>query len=42
MNVGRNLAIGCLVLVLVILAGGLLDRPAAQTKPEGEMWWPST
>jgi peptide/nickel transport system substrate-binding protein len=39
MNVRRNLAIGCLPLVLVILAGGLLDRPAAQTKPEGEMRW---
>ena len=39
MNVRRNLAIGCLSLVLVILAGGLLDRPAAQTKPEGEMRW---
>jgi peptide/nickel transport system substrate-binding protein len=39
MNVRRNLAIGCLALVLAILAGCLLDRPAAQTKPEGEMWW---
>jgi peptide/nickel transport system substrate-binding protein len=39
MNVGRNLAIGCLALVLVILAGGLLNRPAAQTKLEGEMRW---
>ena len=35
----RRLAIGCLALVFVCLAGGLFDRPAAQTKPEGEMRW---
>ena len=34
-----RLAIGCLALVFVCLAGGLFDRPAAQTKPEGEMRW---
>src|SRR5215470_13880537 len=39
MNVGRSLAIGGLALVLVIAAGGLLDRPAAENKPEGEMRW---
>jgi hypothetical protein len=39
MNVRRYLAIGGLALVLVILAGDLLDQPAAQTKPEGEMRW---
>src|SRR5256885_15036395 len=35
----RRLAIGCLALVFVCLAGGLFDRPAAQAKPEGEMRW---
>ena len=35
----RRLAIGCLALVFVCLAGGLFDRPAAQTKPQGEMRW---
>ena len=35
----RRLAIGCLALVFVCLAGGLFDRAAAQTKPEGEMRW---
>jgi peptide/nickel transport system substrate-binding protein len=39
MNDKRHLAIGCLALVFVLLAGGLLDQPAAQTKPEGEMRW---
>src|SRR4030095_5345414 len=35
----RNLALGCLALVLALLAGGLIGRPAAQTKPEGGMRW---
>src|SRR5512132_2277241 len=35
----RNLALGCLALVLALLAGGLIGRPAAQTRPEGEMRW---
>ena len=39
MNDKRRLAIGCLALVFALLAGGLFDQPAAQTKPEGEMRW---
>ena len=39
MNDKRRLAIGCLALVFALLAAGLLDQPAAQTKPEGEMRW---
>jgi peptide/nickel transport system substrate-binding protein len=35
----RRLATGCLTVVLVLLAGALLDQPTAQTKPEGEMRW---
>ena len=35
----RRLAIGSLALVFGCLAGGLLDRSAAQIKPEGEMRW---
>jgi hypothetical protein len=38
-NDTRRLALGCVALVVAILAGGLLDRPAAQNKPEGEMRW---
>jgi len=34
MNAQRRLAIGCLALALVFIAGGVLDRPAAQTKPK--------
>src|SRR5262247_2269694 len=39
MTFRRRLSIGCAVLVMALLAGGLLDRPAAQVKPEGEMRW---
>src|SRR2546425_1940921 len=39
MNDQRRLAVGCVVLVLLLLAGGLLDQGAAQAKPEGEMRW---
>jgi peptide/nickel transport system substrate-binding protein len=39
MNDKRRVAVGCVVLVLVLLAGGLLDQAAAQAKPEGEMRW---
>src|SRR5262245_37353982 len=39
MNDKRRLTIGCVVLVMALLAGGLLERPAAQNKPEGEMRW---
>src|SRR6267143_2487608 len=39
MNDRRRLAIGGLALVFVFLADGLLERSAAQTKPEGEMRW---
>jgi ABC-type transport system substrate-binding protein len=39
MNDTRRLVLGCVALVLVLLAGGLLDQAAAQTKPEGEMRW---
>ena len=35
----RNLALGCLALVVILLAGGLVDRAAAQNKPDGEMRW---
>src|SRR5437867_7253356 len=35
----RRLALGSLALVFALLAGGLLDRSAAQNKPEGEMRW---
>src|SRR5678810_587783 len=38
MTYSRNLALGCIALVVILLAGGL-DRPAAQNKPEGEMRW---
>jgi len=39
MNDKRRLAVGCVVLVFGLLAGGLLDQGAAQAKPEGEMRW---
>ena len=39
MNDKRRLALGSLALVFALLAGGLLDRSAAQNKPEGEMRW---
>jgi peptide/nickel transport system substrate-binding protein len=39
MTFKRNLALGCLALVAILLAGGLVDRAAAQNKPEGEMRW---
>ena len=39
MNDKRRLAVGCVVVVLALLAGRLLDQGAAQTKPEGEMRW---
>jgi peptide/nickel transport system substrate-binding protein len=39
MNDKRRVAVGCVVLVLVLLAGGLLDQAAAQAKPDGEMRW---
>jgi len=39
MNDKRRFAVGCVVLVLVLLAGGLLDQAAAQARPEGEMRW---
>jgi peptide/nickel transport system substrate-binding protein len=39
MNDKRRLAVGCVVVVLALLAGGLLDQGAAQAKPEGEMRW---
>src|SRR2546425_3600037 len=39
MNDKRRFAVGCVVFVLVLLAGGLLDRAAAQARPEGEMRW---
>ena len=38
MTLQRNLALGCIALVVILLAGGL-DRAAAQNKPEGEMRW---
>ena len=39
MNDKRRVAVGCVVLVLVLLARGLLDQAAAQARPEGEMRW---
>src|SRR4030095_11145205 len=39
MNDKRRLALGSLALVIALLAGGFLDRSAAQNKPEGEMRW---
>jgi len=39
MNDKRRFAVGCVVFVLVLLAGGLLDQAAAQARPEGEMRW---
>jgi peptide/nickel transport system substrate-binding protein len=39
MNDKRRQALGCVALVFVLLAGGLVDRSAAQAKPEGEMRW---
>src|SRR5262249_53702397 len=39
MNDQRRLTLGCAVLVMALLAGGLVDRPAAENKPEGEMRW---
>ena len=39
MNDKRRLALGCVALMFALLAGGLLDRSAAQNKPEGEMRW---
>jgi hypothetical protein len=38
-NDTRRLALGCALLVSILLAGDLLDRSAAQNKPEGEMRW---
>src|SRR5438876_413203 len=39
MNDKRRFAVGCVVLVLVLLAGGLLDQAPAQARPEGGMRW---
>jgi peptide/nickel transport system substrate-binding protein len=39
MNRTRGLALGCVVLVCVMLAGGRFDDAVAQPKPEGEMRW---
>ena len=39
MNDKRRFAVGCVVFVLVLLAGGLLNQAAAQARPEGEMRW---
>jgi peptide/nickel transport system substrate-binding protein len=39
MNDRRRLVIGSLVLVCALVTGGLVDRSAAQNKPEGEMRW---
>src|SRR5215470_17982452 len=38
-NDQRRLTLGCAALVMALLAGGLVDRPAAENKPEGEMRW---
>jgi peptide/nickel transport system substrate-binding protein len=39
MNRRRHLAIGCVVAVLLVVGGGLVEPAAAQPKPEGEMRW---
>src|SRR5256884_3360273 len=39
MHVNRALALGCVLLLCALLAGGLVDDASAQPKPEGEMRW---
>src|SRR3989442_9470666 len=39
MNGTGVLAVGCVLLLGVILGGGLFDDAAAQARPEGEMRW---
>ena len=39
MKNARSLALGCLLLVCALPAGGLFVSAAAQAKPEGEMRW---
>ena len=39
MNGTRSLALGLALLLCTLMAGGLFDCAAAQTKPEGEMRW---
>ena len=35
----RSRALGCVFLLVALLAGGLLEDAGAQAKPEGEMRW---
>src|SRR5258706_1816539 len=39
MNLPRPLALGCVFLLCLLLAGGVADEASAQSKPEGEMRW---
>src|SRR6184192_4246124 len=39
MHVNRALALGCVLLLCALLAGGLVDDASAQPRPEGEMRW---
>ncbi len=39
MNLTRPLALGCVFLLCLLLAGGVPDEASAQSKPEGEMRW---
>jgi len=39
MTLSRPLALGCVLLVGALLAGGVCGDASAQPKPEGEMRW---
>ena len=39
MNGKRNVALGCVLAVILVVGGGLFEPVAAQPKPEGEMRW---
>ena len=35
----RNVALGCVLAVILVVGGGLFEPAASQPKPEGEMRW---
>src|SRR5438128_10425696 len=39
MHVNRALALGCVLVLCALLAGGVLDDASAEPKPDGEMRW---
>ena len=39
MNGKRQMAVGCVLVGILVVGGGLFEPAAAQTKPEGEMRW---